>query len=197
VAVSWLRSRRTDAGDGGFTLIELLVASSMSLILIGAMVAMLTSILRNQPENAERSAQIQEARVAAERIVRELRQGVAVEGIPGTSSSLTIETFVRTGCDGAAPTASAVPCQVTYECSGPAGSATCTRRAGPSAAASPYITGLGSPQVFSYGTITSPTCNALTSGAPEFVCVNLTYKGDDGAESVTFEDSAYLRNTGT
>jgi prepilin-type N-terminal cleavage/methylation domain-containing protein len=196
MALPWLRGRRADAGEAGFTLIELLVASSMSLILIGAVVAMLTSVLRNQPENAERSAQIQDARVMLERTVRELRQGVAVEGLAGTPSSLTIDTYVRSGCNGGAPTASAVVCRVTYACSGSAGAATCTRTAGPSGTPITYMTGLGSPDVFSYGTNASPTCEAATTGAPKFVCVNLTYDGDDGSETVTIEDSAYLRNTG-
>ena len=184
--------RRTEAG---FTLIELLVATAMSLILAAAVVAMLTSVLRSQPENAERTAQVQDSRVKLERMVRELRQGSAVAGSPGTATSLTLDAFVRSGCDGAGATTTAVLCRVSYECTASGSAATCTRRAG-TAAPETVLTGLASPGIFSYATTTSPTCDSSTTGVPRFVCVKLTYPAGEGGEAVTVEDSAYLRNSG-
>ena len=186
------RRRPVAAEEAGFTLVELLVAASISLIVLGGIVMLLTSVLRSQPENEDRAAQIQDARVVLERAVRELRQGKAVPGAPGTSTQLTVDAYTRSGCNGGPPTAKAVLCRVTYACVQGGGSSSCTRRAGPGAART-IVTGLASPNVFSYGATTSPECNLTTIGVPSLVCLKLTYAGA-GGETVTVEDSAYLRN---
>lgn len=179
--------------EAGFTLIEMLIAAAMSLVLIGALVAMLTSVLASQPKTAERSAQIQDARVMLERMVRELRQGKAVPGSSGTATTLTVDAYTRAGCGTAPPTATATPCRITYSCSASGSTSACTRRSGSGTPAT-VLTGLASPEVFSYGSTTSPTCEASTTPTPRFVCLRLAYPAEDG-ESVTLEDSAYLRNS--
>ena len=181
------------AGEAGFTLVELLVAISISLLVLGGIILLLTSVLRSQPENADRAAQIQDARVVLERTVRELRQGRAVAGAAGTSTVLTVDAYTRSGCDGEPPTAEAVPCRVTYACIESGGSGSCTRRAG-SGPATTVVSGLASPHVFSYGATTAPECNQTTIDTPTLVCLKLTYPDDDGEETITVEDSAYLRN---
>lgn len=197
-----LAMKRRDApprlapGQEGFTLVELLVGASVGLLVVGAMVMLLTSTLRSQPQGEDRSAQIQDARVVLERTVRELRQGKAVTGVPATESQITVDAFTRSGCNGGPPTTSAVVCRVTYACTGVAGSVTCTRKAG-TAAAQTILTGLTTASVFSYGSTTAPDCNVGTIGTPRLVCMKLSYPGDGGAESVTVEDSAYLRNAST
>lgn len=180
-------------GEAGFTLVELLVAMSIGLIVLAGVVMLLTSVLRSQPENEERTAQIQDARVVLERAVRELRQGKAVEGAAGTPTQIIVDAYTRSGCNGGPPTAQAVLCRVTYACAESGGSASCTRRAG-TGPATTVVTGLASADVFSYGSTSAPQCNLTTIGLPSLVCLTLTYPGEDGGETVTVEDSAYLRN---
>jgi Tfp pilus assembly protein PilW len=184
------------ADERGFTLAEMLVAAAAGLIVIGALVMVMSSVLRAQPQNEDRAAQIQQARVGLERMVRELRQGSPVTGGAATATQLTVDTYTRSGCNGGSPTASAVLCRVTYACTQSGSLASCTRRAGTGAAVT-VLTGLRSAQVFSYGTTTSPTCTASGAGTPSLVCLTLAYPAIGGGEAVTIEDSAYLRNPTT
>lgn len=179
--------------EAGFTMIELLVASAVGLVVIGTLVMVMTSVIRAQPAQQERAAQIQDARVMLERMVRELRQGKPVTGATSNSAQVTVDSYTRAGCNGGAPTALAQLCRITYACTGGASTATCTRRAGTGPVAT-ALTGLESADVFSYGATTSPTCTLAATTTPGFVCLTLAYPAANGDEAVTFEDSAYLRN---
>ncbi len=189
------RASRPPSGSGeeGFTLVELLVATAAGLIVVGALAMLMTSVIRDQPETGERSAQINDARVKLERMVRELRQGSPVAGTTANATQVTVDTYTRSGCNGGGPTAAAVVCRVTYQCVQSGSTASCTRQAG-SGAGVTVLTGLRSAQVFSYGATTSPSCTASSTTTPSFICLTLAYPAPQGAESVTIEDSAYLRN---
>lgn len=191
----WPRRRPEASGEAGFTLVELLVATAAALALMGTLVMVMTSLIRAQPEAEERAGQIQDARVVLERMVRELRQGIPVTGAAASQTQLTIDTYTRAGCGSAPATASAVLCRVTYTCSGPVGEAACTRTAGNGSPAT-VLTDLRTAAVFSYGATTSPGCDLSSAAAPSFVCMTLAYPSENG-ESVTVEDSAYLRNPTT
>lgn len=177
-------------------MIEMLVASAVGLIVIAALVMVMTSVIRAQPAQQERAAQIQDGRVMLERMVRDLRQGQPVTGATSNSAQITVDAYTRGGCNGGAPTAPAAPaqlCRITYACTGGASTATCTRSAGTGPALT-FLTGLESADVFSYGATTSPSCTLGDTATPGFVCLTLAYPAADGDEAVTFEDSAYLRN---
>jgi Tfp pilus assembly protein PilW len=189
----WCFRRRPGRGEEGFTLIELLVASLAGLVVVGALATMMTSVLRAQPESQDRAAQLQDARVMLERMVRDLRQGAPVTGATANATQVTVDTYTRAGCNGGGTTTTAVLCRVTYACAQSGATASCTRRAGTGTAVT-MLTGLRTDQVFAYGTTTSPTCNATSDSAPSLICITLAYPGPKGAESVTVEDSAYLRN---
>lgn len=181
------------SGDAGFTMVELLVAAASGLLVIGVLVSLMTSVLHAQPEQQDRAAQIQNARVMLERIVRELRQGTPVTGTTANSTQVTVDSYTRGGCGPVAPTASATICRVTYSCQQSAATASCTRREG-TGAAETILTGLRSAGVFSYGATTSPTCGLVSTATPGFVCLSLAYPAVGDTESVTLEDSAFLRN---
>jgi prepilin-type N-terminal cleavage/methylation domain-containing protein len=180
-------------GEAGFTMIEMLVASAVGLVVVGVLATLMTSVLRAQPEQQERSAQIQDGRVIVERIVRELRQSKPVVGATSNATQITVDAYTRSGCGAAAPTTSAALCRVTYSCTQSGALGSCTRRAGTGAAVT-ILTDLRSAAVFSYGATTSPTCDLASTATPAFVCLTLAYPAGDGQEAVTIEDSAYLRN---
>jgi prepilin-type N-terminal cleavage/methylation domain-containing protein len=192
------RARRSvSASDAGFTLVELLVASAAALIVTGALVTLLSSVLHSQPEAQARSGQIQDGRVVLERMVREVRQGSIVVGTSSTARSLTIDTYTRGGCNGSAVVATAVRCRVVYTCTAnAAGLGTCTRKAG-TETPTQIVTGLSSPDVFAYAAAgtTSASCNLLTTTSPALVCINLVYPASASEDTVDLRDGAFLRNT--
>lgn len=187
------RPRPGTTDENGFTLVELLVATAVGLVVLGALVTVMTSVLQAQPEQQKRAAQIQDGRVTLERMVRELRQGKPVTETTSSSTQISVDTYTRSGCGATGPTPSATLCRVSYSCTGAASQATCTRRAG-SGAAETVLTGLASSSVFSYGATTSPSCELTSVVTPSLVCLTLAFPAGDGLETVTIEDSAYLRN---
>ena len=58
----WRKVRGHSARADGFTLIELLLAASLSLIVLGVGVGLMTTAMRSQPDVAEKAGEIQEAR---------------------------------------------------------------------------------------------------------------------------------------
>ena len=116
------RSRlRAAASADGFTMIELLLVITLSLIVIGGTVGVLIAGMRSEPRIAERTADIQAARVAMERLTREIRQGATVTS--ATGSTIALITNVNSATCGGAHAAEARPCRVTYACT----SGNCTR----------------------------------------------------------------------
>lgn len=168
--------------ERGFTLPELMVATAVSLIVVAAGMALLSAAMHRQPATSERASQIQQGRVMAESLVRELRQG---ESVSGTPTNLVIATYVNSAACGGAHASTAILCRVTYTCAADA----CTRteaRPDGSSPGSPVtvVSGIANPSVFDY----SPTTN------PTYVSVRLEFADRDGEETVTLEDGTALRN---
>ena len=174
--------RRRSKAEGGFTLPELLVATALSMIVIGAGVTVFTASIQSQPRVDSQASAIQEARVVMENITREVRQGSSVP--VASASQLSVITYVHSDtCGTTTPV-----CRVTYACSA---NGTCTRTVSRPDGTSPgtaiqVITGLSSPNVFSY-TPPSP-------GAPASVGVTLVLPAQGGGNAITLNDGATLRN---
>jgi Tfp pilus assembly protein PilW len=186
----WLkRTRRRLAEEGGVTLVEMLVAGILAVALVGTLGYLFLIAQRNQPQVAERSFEIQDGRVKAESITREIREAYAIVGTP-TSNSLSINTFVRHTSCGASSTlpanADSIACRVTYTCN----EGTCTRVEANTNGTNPgpadiLVEGLVSDAVF--------TTQTTPSGSTH-IDVRLSFEGEDGDESVTISDGAELRN---
>jgi Tfp pilus assembly protein PilW len=165
------------------TLIELMLAAALGLVVVGGALTVFIGAVRSQPRDSSRVAAIQQARVTLERITRELRQGWET---PTTSSSqLAIDTYVKAATCGGAAASKAIPCRVTYTCSG----TTCSRVVAQPNGSSPgtavqVASGLSSANVFSY----------LPSAAdPSYVGVSLAVSVS-GGQSTTLTDGVALRN---
>jgi type II secretory pathway pseudopilin PulG len=179
-----LSGRRPEAG---FTLIELLVASTMGVIVMGAVVSLLISAVRDQPKISKQAQNITTARWVLERMTREIRSGIAVK--EATASKVVFEGYVRHSPCGAgtvlASTSPSVRCRVTYECSTTA----CSRKeADPSStlgAARQIFSGINSSQVFTY---------APNLANPTYVKITLRLPNPSGPGALTISNGASLRN---
>lgn len=173
--------------EGGFTLVELLVASTMGVIVLGAVGSLVVSAMKTQPQISERAQTVSTARWVLERLTREIRNGVKVD--KATASSVSFETYVRRStCGGSgmlASTSAAIKCEVTYTCSTTA----CTRiEAAPGVYTGTPRTifeGIGSSSVFSY----VPNAAEAT-----YIKVTLTMPNPRGPAALTVSDGASLRN---
>lgn len=174
--------------EAGFTLVELLVASAMGVIVMGAVVSLLISAVRDQPKISKQAQNITTARWVLERMTREIRSGIAVK--EATASKVAFEGYVRHSPCGAgtvlASTSPSVICRVTYECSTTA----CSRReADPSStlgAAQQIFSGIDSSQVFTYA--------PLNSANPTYVKITLRLPNPSGPGALTISNGASLRN---
>ena len=145
------RLRRHDR-EGGFTLVELLVASTMGVVVMGAVASLVIGTVRQQPKISKETQNVSSARWMLERLTHELRNGIAVK--EGTASKISFEGYVRHGtCGGTTALASnsvAIKCRITYECTTTA----CTRKETSPATtigvAKPVFSGLTSNQIFTY-----------------------------------------------
>jgi type II secretory pathway pseudopilin PulG len=143
---------RRQRGEGGFTLVELLVASAMGVVVLGAVVSLVISAVREQPKISKEAQNVSNARWMLERLTHELRNGIAVK--EGTASRISFEGYVRHSACGAgtalAATSPAIKCRITWECSTTA----CTRKeTSPettTGVARPVFSGLASNQIFTY-----------------------------------------------
>ncbi|GEM_PF-526360 len=128
------------AGEAGFTLIELLVASMMMVVITGAAVAMLISVMHREPAVSGRADQIGNARNAIETMTSDFREGVKVAY--ASPSQITVDTTVCGQGGG--------ECSVSYTCAGETtgGTFECVREK--DGQLSTAITGLASPDLFCY-----------------------------------------------
>jgi type II secretory pathway pseudopilin PulG len=187
-------------GEAGFTLIELLVASTMSIVVIGAVSSMLISALKNQPQISKRAENISEARWVLERLTREIRSGAVVD--QASASSVSFRTFLRrTTCGGTgtpAESAPAIKCEVTYACT----TTSCTRtEAAPgfyTGTATTIFSGIDRSEVFCY--VPSSGASPSTCGPPPAKAGEATYIGatlhipNPKGGGLTVSDGADLRN---
>jgi type II secretory pathway pseudopilin PulG len=190
------RARREE----GLTLVELLVASSMSVILLGAIGSMVVSTMRAQPNASERAQNISTARWVLERMTREVRNGIRVD--QATASKVSFLTYVRrTVCGGATLLASgspAIKCEVTYECT----TTSCTRIEANegvyTGTAATVFTGINSSSVFCY--VPSTESDPLTCGPADsvegttYVGARLQIPNPTGPSALTVSDGASMRN---
>ena len=142
---------------------------------------MFIAAVRSQPNLTTKGTRISQARVTAERMVRELRQGRIV--YTATATQLSLLTHVYNASCG---TASGGFCRVTYTC---ATGGTCTRvQANPdgsgASSAVTVIDGLATGNVFSY---------LSGSGGTNFVTVTFQYPGQNGGTGIKVSDGAALR----
>jgi prepilin-type N-terminal cleavage/methylation domain-containing protein len=181
-----LRARRRLAAEAGFTLTELLMASVIGLLVVGTGAMVFTAAVRSQPGQSARSEAIRDGRTMTERLVRELRQGEALDASTGDSwgsQNLSFRTFVHNSaaCVSTDPGRETALCRVTYTCTAGA----CTRaeadpQTGTPGTAVQVISGLASPAVFSYQTDPTAECPVPTPAN----------------EGVSISDAATLRNSG-
>lgn len=174
------RARRDESG---FTLPELLIAMTAGLVVFGGAVLLNTTSTHGQSGVQSRAYQIQKARTAIDRIVREVHQGSTVT--TATPTQLTFLTWVHNTCAGGA-SSTAVSCRVTYTCTAGTCSRTLRNPDGTGSAASVQVaSGLASSDVFTYSPSTT---------APTYVGVTLALGSSPGQSAVTLDDGAALGN---
>lgn len=195
----WWRRALGDP-EAGLTLIELLVATTMSVIVIAGAASMMISAVRDQPSISGRAQNISSARWVLGRMVRELRDGKAVDASTATGASVSFLTYVRSSSCGSgtnrAPSEPSIPCQVTYHCTASA----CSRiEAAPgveTGSERPIFEGIDS-AAFCYVPSSNPspeTCGPAGAEAPTYVRVTLRIPNPTGSGSLTISDGATLRN---
>jgi type II secretory pathway pseudopilin PulG len=157
--------------EQGFTLVELLVGALVGLIVIGVGVKLFTAVVDEPAEAQKTSSALQDGRVLAERIAREVRTGESVEiAEPNHLQLLAYEgSELR---------------RIDYSCT----AGTCTRTETPADGGAPLstisATGLASDTVFTY---------QPSAADPEYVGVALAYSGGRDAP-VELADGSTLRN---
>jgi type II secretory pathway pseudopilin PulG len=177
--------------EAGFTLIEFLVAMTMGVVVMGGVLILLIGAMRSQPRLEKQATNIATARVALERMTREIRNGIRVDN--PTTASISFEAYVRhTTCGGTSFLGSAaqpIKCEITYKCAG----SSCTRtEASPgvyTGTAKTIFTGLSNAtSVFSW----SPSVTATTT--PTYIGITLKVPDPSGTGALTVADGASLRN---
>jgi Tfp pilus assembly protein PilW len=177
-------SRNRVAASDGFTLIELLLSASLSLLVLGVGVGLMTTAMRSEPKVAEKAGEIQEARVAMERMTREIRQGDSV--VTASSTQFSLITQVNSATCGGANSSEARLCRVTYTCAGEV----CTR-----VEANPDGTGPSTPVIVVNGLSTSSVFTYTPSAAaPTYIGVSLLFPSESGDDSITLADGVTMRN---
>ncbi len=157
---------------------------AVSLVVIGGSVGVVTAGLRSEPRIAERTADIQEARVAVERLTREMRQGSLVTA--ASANQLSVVTNVNSLPCGGATSDASQPCLVTYACSG----GQCTRTE-----ANPDGSGATAPVVVVKGISADPVFTYTPSAAsPNYIGVALEFPANAGDDSITLTDGVTMRN---
>jgi Tfp pilus assembly protein PilW len=178
---------RTQGREGGFTLVELLVASAMGVVVMGAVVSLVITTVRQQPKISKEAQNITTARWVLDRLTHELRNGIEVK--EGTASKISFEGYVRRStCGGSttlAASSPAIKCRITYECSTTA----CSRKESApettTGVARQVFSGIDSSQVFTY----VPSVAEAT-----YVKATLSLPDPSGGGSLVISSGASLRN---
>ena len=189
--MKWRVAREATAAEDGMTMIETIIAAAMAVVITGAAVPMLVSVLRQQPELTQRADQVTTVQASVEQLVREIRQGVV--GSTGISTStgtkLEFETYVDGRC-GTATVAAATKCRVVYQCE----KETCTRTTGTGSttATTTFAEHVKNAEPFNY--LAGPSPCSTVSGEPRtFISVTLELKSSRAAPT-KIEDGAGLRS---
>lgn len=203
---SMRRNAEGELGEAGFTLIELIVAITMMVIIVGASVSLLITSFRSQPKISADANRVGTARVAMNKLINEIRQGVVGSVTTPVNSTptgqLELETYVDTACGATGPQGL---CKVIYSCATSAsleapGNGICTRRTeatnGSLGNLETVASGISNPtQVFRGMQAASNCPGASTAQVTTFVAVTLAFPGaDSGETSTTLSDGAGLRS---
>jgi Tfp pilus assembly protein PilW len=175
------------SSQAAFTLVETLVAMAMSLVLLFAVTALITSSVTDQPQISQKNANIQTARWVLDRLTREIRLGASVQS--ATSNSVSFQTYVRRPtCGGGGSLAAASPatlCEVTYSVTGGALRRTEANPNVFTGTPETVVNGLSNSTVFSY---------TPSSVSPTYISVTLTIPNATGTGNTTINDGATLSN---
>jgi type II secretory pathway pseudopilin PulG len=189
---SRLPARRADEG---YTLVELLVTSAMGVVVMGAVVALLISALRDQPKITGQAQNVTTARWVLDRMTHEIRNGVVLKR--ATGSEVSFEGYVRhSTCGGSAllPSGSAsIKCEITFSCSTTGCSRAESQPGTFTGTPVRIFDGIDSSEVFSY------ECPGSTSGCASpteatYVKATLRLPDPDGRGGLTVSDGASMRN---
>jgi type II secretory pathway pseudopilin PulG len=189
-----MRSRlRRARSEEGFTLVELLVASTMGVVVMGAVAMLVISTVKDQPRISKEAQNISTARWVLERLTHEIRDGVSVK--TAEAGKLSFETYVRHSTCGGTGTLSsgtaAKKCQVTYTCSTTACSRAESAPGTETGTPVRLFEGIDSSQVFSYVPAIAEPAEASKI---TYVKITLKLPNPSGTGSLTVSDGASLRN---
>jgi type II secretory pathway pseudopilin PulG len=189
-----MRSRlRLARSEDGYTLVELLVASTMGVVVMGAVALLVISAVKDQPQISKEAQNITTARWVLERLTHEIRDGSSVKY--AGSNKFSFETYVRhSTCGGTASLpsgSSAIKCQVTYACTTTSCSRTESLPGSEAGTPRQVFSGIGSSQVFTY--VPKPPTPTEASEVT-YVKSTLTLPNPSGTGSLTVSDAASLRN---
>lgn len=107
--------KREEQDDSGFSLVELLVASSMFFVLLGAVAIILSTASSSTEVTRQTNDLNEQARLALNRITRELRQAQEIEEVKVTAGKITGLTFtVDFNGNGSIDVSPADPERLTY-----------------------------------------------------------------------------------
>jgi prepilin-type N-terminal cleavage/methylation domain-containing protein len=112
-----MNAAEPETTDGGFTLVEVLVAMGLFLLLMSMVMLMVTSASRATQDTRQFTNINEQARIAVERLTRELRQaeGISSASLPSGSNHDVALTFgVDFDGDGTVEAVVADPEQLTY-----------------------------------------------------------------------------------
>lgn len=175
------------------TLIELLVASTMGVVVMGAVALLVISAVKDQPQISKEAQNITTARWVLERFTHEIRDGSAVKY--AGESKFSFETYVRhSTCGGTAslPSSSpAIKCQVTYTCTTTACSRTESPPGSEGGTSRQIFNGIGSSQVFTY---TPKPSSPTSAGEVTYVKATLQLPNPSGTGALIVSNGASLRN---
>jgi Tfp pilus assembly protein PilW len=177
--------------ESGMTLIEVLIASVMALVVVGAATGMLISALQKQPDVTERADQVREAQVAVEKLVTQIRQGVvgtATVVNSGSSSTLTLETYVDGRC-GTTTVSTGTKCKVVFQCQ----TEVCKRTTGTSTTSTETILTEVTNANTVFESLVGPSPCGTSAEVVNFVEVRLELKSRKGG-ATKLQDGAALRS---
>jgi type II secretory pathway pseudopilin PulG len=173
-------------------LVELLVSITMSVVICGAAAAMLINALQRQSDVTQRADQVGEARVAVERLVQSVRQGVlGTASVTNTASSSTLkfETYVTGHC-GSTTVTTGTKCLVVYKCT----SELCSKTTGSSTTRTEnIISGVKNVSSVFEGVSGPSPCGTSAAEVVSFVGIKLELKSKKGG-ATNLQNGAGLRS---
>jgi type II secretory pathway pseudopilin PulG len=171
---------RVREGQAGWTLVELLIGTSILSVVMGAVLALLSTTWANQPADQEWNHQVEDTRTGVYRMTRDLRQGTSISLL----SAYRMSADVRLN---------GVTTHVLYQCD--LGSV-CTRKSSTGAPPSP---GAGGDVIASHVRNVTNGVPVFTQPAPGYfkVTVQASATGTyttNASHTLTYTDGFFARN---